>query len=154
MQRFDKEWDIIAVKKEEERPKPPKVDKKTTNLRNYEDYMMQWLSMPIGLVGAKLIYVVRKEAILPNPPPLADRKAFTAESGSVLTELTTYCRHDHVGFQEDNALVFDALEVGFRGTMFYPVVKPFCRTKDGRGASSLATLVRINGVKKLLMLKT
>ena len=134
VQRFDKEWDIITVKKEEDRPKAPKVDRKTTNLRNYEDYMMQWLNMTIGHVGAKLSYVVRKEANLPNPPPLAEGKPFTEESGSVLTELTTYCRHDHVGFQEDNALVFDALEIGLRGTMFYPVVKPFSKTKDGRAA--------------------
>ena len=133
--KFIESWTIIEEKIAEELTKIPRVDKKTTNLRNYEDWFMTWLETNVGKAGAQLTYVVRKDSVPLTPlPPTAPGEAFSEEFGSVQDELTARCTHRHAGFQEDNAAVFDALEQGLRGTVFAPTLKQFARKKNGRGA--------------------
>ena len=42
--------------------------------------------------------------------------------------------HTHGLFRDDNASVFDDIEVATRGTKFAPTIAPFKRSRDCRGA--------------------
>ncbi len=42
--------------------------------------------------------------------------------------------HTHALFKIDNAKVFDVTEMAVRGSEIAPMITPFCKTRDGRGA--------------------
>ena len=42
--------------------------------------------------------------------------------------------HKHVNFDEDNGLVYDAIELAIRGTKLAALIQPFRRQHNGRGA--------------------
>jgi hypothetical protein len=82
-----------------------------------------------------LMYVIRKEPIPTDPPPaLLANRPYSEEHGSLRSELIARASHDHVNFDEDNGLVFDALELATRGTKLAASIQPFRRRRDGRGA--------------------
>ena len=81
------------------------------------------------------MYVLRKD-IEPEdpPPPLLPNRPYSEETGSLRGELIARASHNHVNFDEDNGLVFDALELATRGTKLTASIQPFRRRRDGRGA--------------------
>ena len=132
---FSISWKIIENKMDEDRTSSPKVDKKTTNLRNFEDHFMEWLESNVGRLGAKLSHVVRKESDVLEPAgTLAPGRPYAEAYGSIAAEFAARCSHGHPAYVEDNALVFDALEKALRGTSFYATLKPHSKAKDGRAA--------------------
>jgi hypothetical protein len=58
----------------------------------------------------------------------------STEAGSVEMELTNRASHNHPLFREDNEAVYHRLEEATRGTSYAASLKPYQRTKDGRGA--------------------
>ena len=81
------------------------------------------------------MYVIRKNENPSDPPPaLLANKPYSEEHGSLRGELIARASHDHVNFDEDNGLVFDALELATRGTKLSASIQPFRRKRNGRGA--------------------
>ena len=135
LKAFDDSWKIVEEKIKEDRSTGPKVDKKTTSLRNFEDHFNEWLESNVGRLGAKLSHVVRKDDAVPaEVEPLADGKPYSEAAGSLADEFAMRCDHEHPAFAEDNAIVFDALERALRGTTFYATLRPHSKSKDGRAA--------------------
>ena len=54
--------------------------------------------------------------------------------GSVEEDLITRALHDHSLFKDENAEVYYDLEMVLKGTTYLELIKPFQRSKDGRGA--------------------
>ena len=87
-----------------------------------------------------LMYVLRKDVIpVDPPPPLMTNRPFSEDTGSLRSELINRASHTHVNFDEDNGLVFDALELATRGTKLTASIQPFRRRRDGRGAYNAIT---------------
>ena len=59
---------------------------------------------------------------------------YSTEHGSVRAELNARALHDEEGYEEDNALVYEKLEIATRGTKYSASIQPFKRGLDGRGA--------------------
>ena len=79
--------------------------------------------------------MTRPEAVVPAAAPdLAPGQPYGAIFGSVEEELVQRGSHDHALFREDNALVYFYLEEATRSTSYAASIKPFQRTKNGRGA--------------------
>ena len=81
------------------------------------------------------MYVIRKHIEPLNPPPpLQLNRPYSEEHGSLRNELIERASHTHVNFNEDNGLVFDALEIATRGTKLTASIQPFRRQRNGREA--------------------
>jgi hypothetical protein len=61
------------------------------------------------------------------------------EHGSVEAELVARAQHNHALYRDDNANVYYRLEEATRTTAYAASIKPFQRTKDGRGAFQALT---------------
>ena len=132
---FSDHWSILTTKSKADFSQSPRLDKKSTCLRWYDDHLKEWTGSNVGLQGAPLSYVIRPN-VLPaaNAPPFIVNRSYSAEHGSVEEELVQRCTHDHPAYATDNAAVFDAIEKALRGTIFYPTIKPHSKKKDGRSA--------------------
>ena len=132
---FSEHWTILGTKIKADNSPSPRVDKKCTSLRVFDDHFNEWTGSNIGIQGAPLSYVIRPDAIPQGvAPAFIANRSYSVEHGSVEGELLNRCTHDHPAFANDNASVFDALEKALRGTQFYPTLKPHSRKKDGRSA--------------------
>ena len=73
--------------------------------------------------------------MIPGPrPALLPDKPYSKETGSVLEELILYSSHDHPLFKLDSSELYGEIEVATRGTVYAATIKPFQKTRDGRGA--------------------
>ena len=54
--------------------------------------------------------------------------------GSVEEDLISRVSHNHPLFKDDNAEFYYDIETALRGTAYLALIKPFQRSKDGRGA--------------------
>jgi hypothetical protein len=59
---------------------------------------------------------------------------YSEEHGSILGDLVNRASHDHGLFKADNAEVYFKLEEATRGTPYTDSIKPFSKSKNGRGA--------------------
>jgi hypothetical protein len=132
---FNDHWTILQDKSKADFTPSPRLDKKSTCLRWFNDHLKEWTGTNVGLQGAPLSYVTRTTALPDaNAPPFLANRSYSATHGSVEEELVHRCTHDHPAFTTDNAAVFDAIEKALRGTIFYPTIKPHSKKKDGRAA--------------------
>jgi hypothetical protein len=81
-----------------------------------------------------LAYCTRPNIHVPAEPTLATNQPFSEEHGSVEAELIARASYAHPLFQQDNAAIYYGLEEATRGMIYAASIKPFQRTKDGRGA--------------------
>ena len=82
-----------------------------------------------------LAYVVRGTVDVPAiAPNRANNQPYAEEFGSVEMELINRAKHNHALFRDDNAKVYYYLEEATRTTSFAASIKPYQRTKNGRGA--------------------
>ena len=70
---FSEHWTILGTKIKADNSPSPRVDKKCTSLRVFDDHFNEWTGSNIGIQGAPLSYVIRADAIpqgdAPNPNP-------------------------------------------------------------------------------------
>ena len=69
-----------------------------------------------------------------TPPPLATRRAYSAEHGSVVNELIARASHTHTRYGDDNKKLYSLLDKATRTTTYAASTQPYARQKDGRGA--------------------
>jgi hypothetical protein len=94
-----------------------------------------FLDRVIGVRTNPLYYVIQEEVQVPAvAPPLATDQPHSTEHGSVEAELIARSSHQHPLFRGDNANVYHHLEEATRSTSYAASIKPFQRTKDGKGA--------------------
>ena len=93
-----------------------------------------YLKSKIGVRGVPLIYVIRDND---TPEPLDTLHTdvpYSEESGSFQKELERHLPHDGVGWEEDNAAVFDILLSALQTSSFVTSLKGYQSTQDGRQA--------------------
>ena len=135
MKNFEIQWKALkGRKKDEDDPEVPKITRALPIMKWTESFPV-FLGKVIGSRMIPLSYVIRPEVQVPAvAPPLANNQPHSTEHGSVEAELIARASHDHPLYRDDNDKLFGLLEEATRSTNFAASIKPFERTKDGRGA--------------------
>ena len=82
-----------------------------------------------------LAYVIRTNEDVPAvAPPLQVRQPHSDAHGSIEGELIACASHTHALLRGDNVAVYYALEEAMHSTSYATSIKPFQRSKNGRGA--------------------
>lgn len=134
LRNFKVEYDAITELLKETKPDVPILTKTTTPLKWIESFK-ECLFRTYGIRKTPLSYVTRKDVTPANEAddPLQAGKA-SSESGSVIEDFIMRLDHNDPLFANDNATVYSMLEEATRGTVYASTVKPYLRTKNGRGA--------------------
>lgn len=134
MKNFEIQWKALKAKKDATTPEVPKITKALPVIK-WTEAFQDFLSRVIGVRTIPLSYVIRTEEQVPAAaPPLATNQPHSTVHGSVEDELVARASHTHALFRDDNSTLYHYLEEATRGTAFAASIKPFQRTKNGRGA--------------------
>jgi hypothetical protein len=145
---FEIQWKALKDKKVGDTPDVSKITK-TLPITNWTEAFTDFLDRVIGVRTIPLCYVIREEVQVPAvTPPLATDQQHPTKHGSVEAELIARSSHQHLLFRGGNANVYHYLEEATtRSTSYSASIKPFQRTKDGRGAW-IALVSQITGTDK------
>jgi hypothetical protein len=131
---FAEHWKALKDRKTTDKPETPKISRGLPVVK-WTEAFNDFLNRVIGSRYIPLAYVVRSDPVVPNQaPPLMNNQPFSTVHGSVEAELIARASHDHALFKDDNALVYYYIEEATRTTVYAASIKPFQRTKNGRGA--------------------
>jgi hypothetical protein len=81
-----------------------------------------------------LAYVIRQDDAVPAIGTIAAGTPHSTEHGSIEDELISRASHTNPLYREDNSAVYYKLEEATRATSYAASIKPYQRTKNGRGA--------------------
>lgn len=131
---FYLQWKGLEEKKKEDEAKVPIVTKGLP-ITKWTDTFNDFCWKVIGSRNIPIAYVIRENAVVdPNPPPLAPGKSYSEVTGSVEAELVSRASFDHALYGSDNSKVYGFIEEAVRTSQYNASIKPYQRTKDGRGA--------------------
>lgn len=135
MKNFEIQWKALKERQDgDDTPDVPKVSK-SLPIMKWTEAFQDFLRQVIGVRTIPLCYVTREMDVVPAAAPqLANGQPHSTEHGSVEEELIARASHDHALFQTDNAKVYFYVEEATRTTAIAASIKPYQRTKDGRGA--------------------
>jgi hypothetical protein len=114
----------------------PKLAKNNMKVTRWSETARNYFETKIGHRDAPLAYVIRDKEGVRNEDeePLLRNKPFSEEHCSVQGELIARLSHDKTVFADDQALVYNALEESFRGTIVGPTILPYKKGKKGHAA--------------------
>lgn len=130
---FVEHWKALKERKSKDKPETPKISR-TLPVVKWTEAFHDYLHRVVGTRTIPLAYVVRSEVNVPAPTALLNGQPYSELHGSVEGELIARASHAHALYRDDNAAVYYLLEEATRGTSYAASIKPFQRTKDGRGA--------------------
>ena len=134
MKNFAIHWKALKDRKDKDPPDVPKITKALPVMK-WTEAFQDYLTLRLGARTIPLSYVIRTTVDVPeDPPALMAGQPYSGEDGSVEDELVARASHAHALFKTDNMMVYSALEEATRGTTFSTSLKPFQRSKNGRGA--------------------
>ena len=135
IKNFKVQFDTIAAKKTHgETLEVPIIGKDLSIVKWIEAYS-SYASQCVGVRNAFILYVIRdEEAVDATAPPLAPNEPHSIEHGSIMQEMVHRYSHVHALFADDNAKVYDDLELATRGTKYAASIAPFKRRKNDREA--------------------
>ena len=133
LRHYGKYMEVLEALKKNERPEPEKVGAKYPVTKFMED-LPTYLKSKIGVRGVPLIYVIRDNDTPEPLDALHTDVPYSEESGSFQKELERHLPHDGVGWEEDNAAVFDILLSALQTSSFVTSLKGYQSTQDGRQA--------------------
>lgn len=134
MKTFIEHWQALVDRKEESTPDIPMITKNLA-ITKWSEAFMDFLHRVVGSRTIPLAYVVREDENVPAiAPNRATNQPYAEEFGSVEVELINRAKHNHALFRDDNSKVYYYLEEATRTTSFAASIKPFQRSKNGRGA--------------------
>ena len=124
---------------QEDTPDVPKISKALPIIK-WTEAFQDHLHSVIGVRMTPLAYVTRQDEDVPVvAPPLMTGQPHSEVHGSIEGEMIARASHTHTMFRDDNAAVYYALEEATRSTSYAASIKPFQRTKNGRGALQALT---------------
>ena len=130
---FHLQWKALEERRKEDDPKVPIVSKGLA-ITKWTDTFNDFCWKVVGARNIPLAYVIRENAVVsPNPEPLAPGNSYSNSSGSVEAELVSRASFDHALYRSDNAKAYAYIEEAVRSSQYNSSIKPFQRTKDGRG---------------------
>jgi len=134
---FYVKWEAIEKLSKEEKPYVPVLSKNVTPMKWMASFQ-DCLSRIFGVRMCPITYVIRENETVPSkddePIDLANSRAYSNATKSVLNELIRRLSHNHPLYKSDNNLVYSLLDEATRGTIYAPTIKLFARTKDGWAA--------------------
>ena len=134
IKNFEDQWKALKGHKEDDEPDVLKISKSLPIIK-WTEAFQDFLHRVIGVRMIPLAYVTRAVVDVPVVVPVLENNLpHSEEHGSVENELIARASHDHELFREDNAKVYYHLEEATRGTSYAVSIKPFQRSKNGRGA--------------------
>lgn len=102
--------------------------------------IVSYFSQKYGVHNIPLTWIIRENAIPPNPlPDLEAGKPYTAGK-SIIEDAVAFFDHGSPLYKMDNNLVYSILDLATRGSPQAATMKPFSKDQNGRGAA-LAALV-------------
>jgi hypothetical protein len=139
IKNFIEQWKALKDRKTGDIPDVPKITKALPIIK-WTQAFADFLHRVIGVRMIPLAYVIRDDVTVPAAaPPLLAGQPHSMEHGSVEAELVARAKHNHALYRDDNANVYYKLEEATRTTPYAASIKPFQRTKDGRGAFQALT---------------
>ena len=134
MKNFEIQWKALKTKKDEDEPEIPKITK-ALHVVKWTEAFKDYLWRCVGVRYIPLSYVIRDdETPAAAVPALEAGQPHSATHGSVEAELVARASHTHPLYRDDNATVYYKIAEAIRSTQYAASIKPFQRTKDGRGA--------------------
>jgi hypothetical protein len=133
IKNFEIQWKALKDKKEGDEPETPKIAK-GLNIMKWSESFRDILHRCIGVRMIPLAYVIRELEVPEAITILAAGQPHSTIAGSIEQELISRGSHNHPLFRDDRASVYYKLEEATRGTSYAASIKPFQRSKDGRGA--------------------
>ena len=134
LKSFNMQWMAIQNMKERDNLTVPKITKNLDVVKWLEAYE-SYAGQKIGCRDSPIAYVIRENEVPEaTPPTLATNEPHSEKHGSVRGELIARLTHTHGLYREDNAAVFDDIELATRGTKYAASIAKFKMAKDGRGA--------------------
>ncbi len=121
---------------------------KTFGIMKLLEHFPTYLESKLGTSEIPLAYVIRENAVAPNPlPGLAHGKPWSNVHESLVQELIAYAEHDGPAYRTDNATVYRILQDSLAGTQHISSIKPFQGRRDGRGAYQALMLHNLGNSK-------
>jgi hypothetical protein len=133
MKNFSEQWKALKDKKGGDEPEVPKITKALPIIK-WTEAFRDYLHRVIGVRTIPLAYVTRLVAAVPAIGAQAAGTPHSTDHGAIEMELIARASHGHPLFREDNSAMYYKIEEATRGTPYAASIKPFQRTKDGRGA--------------------
>ena len=134
IKNFEIQWKALKAKKEEDTPEVPKISKSLPIIK-WTEAFQDHLHQVIGVRMIPLAYVIRANEDVPAAaPPLQVGQSHSDAHGSIEGKLIARASHTHALFWDDNAAVYYALEEATRSSSYAASIKPFQRSRNGRGA--------------------
>jgi hypothetical protein len=136
---FMEQFKPLKAAKEKDPPELPKITNKLPIMKWIETFN-DYCRKKIGVRMAPLAYVIRENADVHAAAPelvsvgAGNVLSYSAEHGSVEDEFISRTTHMHATFRIDNAEIYHDLEKATRSTPYAATIKPYQRTRDGRGA--------------------
>ena len=139
IKNFEIQWKALKTKRDEDTPDVPKISKALPIIK-WTEAFQDHLHRVIGVRMIPLAYVTRQDEDVPAvAPPLMVGQPHSEVHGSIEGEMIARASHTNAMFRDDNAAVYYALEEAARSTSYAASIKPFQRTKNGRGALQALT---------------
>ena len=134
VKNFDIQWKALVDRKKSDEPDIPKISQ-TLPVLKWTEAFSDYLHRVIESRMIPLAYAIREHANPPGTaPPRANSQSHSEEHGSVEMDMIMRASHDHALFREDNAKDYFKLEEATHSTMYAASIKPYQRSKNGRGA--------------------
>ena len=130
LKNFDEHRLLIEAHQDPE--KLPPISR-TFGIMKALDQITSHLRERLGVTNVALSYIIRTD---PNPGQIPDQENNSPTSNgfsSIMEELIAYAPHTGDAYKEDNAKVFQILQDLTNNTSHESSVKPFQRSRDGRG---------------------
>ena len=134
IKNFTVHWKALSDRTKEDIPDVPKISKNLVIMK-WTEAFRDFLQRVVGARTIPLSYVIREPVTVLMPAPaLVNNQPFGDSYESVEEEMTARASHTHALFRDDNAAVYYHIEEATRSTSYAASIKPFQRTKNGRGA--------------------
>ena len=134
IKNFAEHWKALEERAAENDPETPKITK-ALPVTKWTEAFDDFLHRVVGSRTIPLAYIIRADIAVPvDAPTLEMGQPYSITHGSVEAELIARASHGHALYRDDNARVYYFLEEATRTTSFAASIKPFQRTKNGRGA--------------------
>ena len=134
LKNFERQWKAMKDASDKDHEEAPKVSRSLGIVKFLESFE-NFVTQIFGVRQCRLSYVIRSDAFIPGAAPaLAPNAPHSAIYGSISADRVALLSHDDPLFADDDAMVFDHLEAGVRGTKFAHSIEQFKRDKRGREA--------------------
>ena len=134
IKNFSIAWKALTDRKEnDDEPDVPKISRGLPIMK-WSEAFPDFLRQVIGVRTIPLVYVIRPTVEVPAAPDRATGQPYSTEHGSIEKELIFCASHTHVLYDDDNGKVYHYLEEVTCSTSYAASLKPFQRSRNGRGA--------------------